>query len=287
LGLLLEVGEHAADAQGDGVPVGVEEAGAHQAVGDLAEHFDDHAFFVLDVEAGLDGLLGHEEDFLHRQGHVAGLDLAMEAGLAGQGGIDPVGEDDHIGKHLAALAVAAHAHHLVAIHQQAFDGGLADHQRAGFLHLRREPLVELGADDGVAVVGGLVVVVGAEVGADEGFVVQYPHALLDDVALQGGVVPEVGDDLLEGVGVQDGALHVLRARVFTPFDLQHRQAGLGCGVGGGVPRGARADNDDVEFLAHGGSPVGAQAALRLRRAMCSRKVSVSTGSTCMALPTMP
>jgi hypothetical protein len=71
----LEVGQQAADADRQRVLVGVEEAGADHALGDLAHQLDHHALFVLDVEALLDDFLGQEEDFLDRQGHVLGLQL--------------------------------------------------------------------------------------------------------------------------------------------------------------------------------------------------------------------
>ena len=45
-----------------------------------------------------------------------------------------------------------------------------------------------------------------------GVVVHHPEALLDEVALQRRVLAEVRDQLLQHVGVEDRALHVLRAR---------------------------------------------------------------------------
>jgi hypothetical protein len=56
-------------------------------------------------------------------------------------------------------------------------------------------------------------------------VVHGPDALLDDVALERRVVAEVGDDLLQRVGVEDRALHVLAARILAALDLQHLEAG--------------------------------------------------------------
>jgi hypothetical protein len=123
----------------------------------------------------------------------------VEAGLARQRAVDAIGQHHHVGIDLAAQAVAAHADHAVLVQQQLVHRGLADQQGAGLAHLAREPLVELGADDGVAVVGRLVVVVAAVVGADEAVVVHHPDALLDDVALQRGILAEVGDDLLQRI----------------------------------------------------------------------------------------
>jgi hypothetical protein len=65
------------------------------------------------------------------------FDLAVEAGLARQRRVHAVGQDHHVGVHLAALAVAAHADAALAVHQQFFHRGLADQQRAGFAHLGR------------------------------------------------------------------------------------------------------------------------------------------------------
>jgi hypothetical protein len=181
----------------------------------------------LDVEARLDRLFRHEEDLLDRQRDVLALQFAVKAGLARQRGVHAVGEDHHVRVDLAALAIAAHADAALAVHQQLFHRGLADQQRAGLAHLRREPLVELRADDRVAVVRRLVVVVAAVMRADEARVVEHPHALLDDVALQRRVVAEIGDHPFQRVSVEDRTLHVLAAGVFATLDLQHFQASLG------------------------------------------------------------
>lgn len=67
------------------------------------------------------------------------------------------------------------------------------------------------------------------------------------MALQRGVIPEVGDDFFEGVRVQDRALHVLGAGVFTAFDLQHLEARFGQGVRTGIARCARTDDDGIKL----------------------------------------
>jgi hypothetical protein len=46
-----------------------------------------------------------------------------------------------------------------------------------------------------------------------GLVVQHPQPLLDDMALERRVVAEVGDDLFQAGGVQDGAFSPALAMV--------------------------------------------------------------------------
>ncbi len=75
-----------------------------------------------------------------------------------------------------------------------------------------------------------------------------PEALLDEMALQRRALTKVGDDLLQHVGVEDRALHVLRAGIFAALELQHLEAAPGERVGGGVAGHPRADDDGVEFL---------------------------------------
>ena len=171
----------------------------------------------------------------------------METGLARQRRIDAIGQDHDVGIDIAVDAVGLHTHHLVAVHDELIHRGLADQQGTGLAHLGTEPLVKLRPQNGVTVIGRLVVFLAADVCANKGVVVQHPHALLDDVALQRRVVTEVGDDFLQRLGIQDGALHVLAAGVFAAFDLQHLEAGLGQGVGAGIARGAGTDHDGVEL----------------------------------------
>ncbi len=76
----------------------------------------------------------------------------------------------------------------------------------------------------------------------------HPEALLDQMALQRRVFAEVRDDFFEHVGIENGALHILRARIFAAFELQHLEAARGHGIGGGVASHAGPDDDRVEFF---------------------------------------
>ena len=60
------------------------------------------------------------------------------------------------------------------------------------LDLPAEPLVELGADDRVAIRALLVEVLRAVVHARRGTIVEHPEALLDDVTLERRFVAEIG-----------------------------------------------------------------------------------------------
>ena len=60
-----------------------------------------------------------------------------------------------------------------------------------------------------------------------GTVVHHPEALLDEMTLQRRILAEIRNDLFEHVGVEDRALHVLRARIFAALELQHLEAARG------------------------------------------------------------
>jgi hypothetical protein len=65
---------------------------------------------------------------------------------------------------------------------------------------------------------------------------------------QRSVLAEIGDQLLQHVGIEDRALHVLRSRIFATLELQHLQAALGHGERRRIAGHAGTDDDGVEFL---------------------------------------
>ncbi len=247
-----EIGDEAADADRQRLLVGVDEAGAEHAFGHRAGGLDDDALLAGDVEALLEHLGRQEVRLLHRQRHVVRLDLVAKTRPLRHQRVHPVGEDDDVGMDLAAVAVGLHSDDAAGgVAEQVDDRSLADHQGAGLLHRRREPLVERRPQDGVTVRPLLVEVLGAVVGADVGALVQHPHPLLDDVPLQRRLVAELGDHLLDRVGVEDGALHVLRAGVFAALDLQDVDPAAGERQRRGVAGGSAADDDGFETFGHG------------------------------------
>ena len=62
------------------------------------------------------------------------------------------------------------------------------------------------------------------------------------------VFAKIRNELLQHVGVENRALDVLRSRIFAALELQHLQAALGQGQGGGVARHPGADDDRIEFF---------------------------------------
>ena len=248
--LLFHVGQHAADADRQRVLVGVQEAGPQHAVGDVAGNFDHHPLRAADVEARIHRFLGQEQHFLHGQRHVVRRDLRPQPGTTADQGIGAISENHAIRVNIAFLALGAHTDHLArAIAQQLGHRGFAHHQGAGLLDLIGKPAVETGADDGVAVVRFLRKAGVAIAHAGAGLIfIHQPHALFDDVPFERAGLAKIGNDLFQGIGVQDRPLHVLGARRFAALQLQHRQPGLGQGVGGAIARRAGTDHDDVKFF---------------------------------------
>ena len=221
--------------------------------GDGAGGLDHHAFVALQVEARLDGLARQEVHFLDGQRDVVGRRTLAQIGLGAEQAVDALGQHHDVGMDLAAVAIGDHADHLaIGVLDQFLDGGLAQHDRAGFLHLAGEPFVELRADDGVAVRLLFVEVVRAIMQPGMRLLVHHPEPLLDQMTLERRILAEIRDQLLQHVGVENRALHVLRAGIFAALDLQHLQAALGHRQRGGVAGHAGADHDRVEtFLDHG------------------------------------
>ncbi len=161
---------------------------------------DHHPLVALQIEPGLDRLARQEVHLLHREGDgFWRRDLAQVRAGAYET-IDPFRENDHIGVHLPAGPVGTHADHLAAgVLDELRHRRLADDDRTGLLDLAGEPFVELGADDGVAVRPFLVEIVGAVMQADMRPIVHHPEALLDDVALERGVLAEPRHQLFQHV----------------------------------------------------------------------------------------
>lgn len=84
-----------------------------------------------------------------------------------------------------------------------------------------------------------------------GVVVHHPKALLDEMALQRRVLAEIRDKLLQHVGIEDRALHILGAGIFAALQLQDFESLARQGQGGGVAGHAGADDNRIEsFFDH-------------------------------------
>src|SRR5581483_1271772 len=123
-------------------------------------------------------------------------------------------------------------------------------QRAGLLGLGRQPRVQLGAQHGdrVGRVGQPAVLV---VDGHRAFRVEEVDVVAGDPALDGRLVEEAREDLLDAAGVQHAAGQVLAARRLAALDEQHRTALARQQVPGHAAGDAGADDDDVEvWLLH-------------------------------------
>src|SRR5258706_9471 len=55
--------------------------------------------------------------------------------------------------------------------------------------------------------------------------------VFDNGAFQRTILPEIGDDILQHLGIKNGALYILGARVFAALQDRDVQSGLGHGDG--------------------------------------------------------
>ena len=103
--------------------------------------------------------------------------------------------------------------------------------------------------------------------------------------LQRRILAKIRDELFERIGVENRALHILRAGIFAALQLQHLQSALGHRIGGGIAGRPGADDDGIETFSRAirssstCKPIDAT-----RRA---RNASVSAGRNSMASAMMP
>lgn len=86
---------------------------------------------------------------------------------------------------------------------------------------------------------------------DRGVRGHEPALLLDDGALQRGLLPILADHLFEVVGVENPAHDVLGAWLLALLDEGDLEPGLGHRGRGGGAGGARSDDDRVQLFLFG------------------------------------
>ena len=237
----------------------------------------------LTLKRDFDRLLRQEVHLLDRERDRLGLRRLAQAGAAAEQAVDAFGEHDDVGVNDPAFAVGAHADAgAIGVEDQFERGRLGQHDRARRPDLAREPLVELRADDRVAVGARLVEGVGAIMDAGVGVLAHHPEALLDQMPFERRILTEVGDDGFEHVGVHDRALDVLRAGVFAPLELKDAEPLRGQGVGRRVAGHAGADDDAIEFFDHGSRLLQPASRSLACGEMRARNASVSAGRKRMA-----
>ena len=239
-------GDGGHQAQRDGLLVGVQEAAADAALGAVAHEQHGRTLALGEQEAVLDDVGGKLEDLLDAHGHLIGLGTGVAQAALGEHGVGALGQDDHLGGDL--VVAGAHAGHATGpVLDELLDGDAADVLGACLLGLLGQPLVERAAQHGVGVLALLAELGGGEVDGHLRARVHHGDALVGDFALNGRFGLEVGEDLLEGVGVDAAAGHVLGTGEVAALDDQDGLAG-GCGhVSRHAARAARSHDDDVEI----------------------------------------
>ncbi len=108
-------------------------------------------------------------------------------------------------------------------------------------------MVERPAQHGIAGLLERLHLLRAEVHGEVGVARHERDALVSDFALDGRFFLEIREDLLDGVGIQAPAGHVLGAGVVAALDQQHLLARLGDLIGGNRARKARTHHDRIEI----------------------------------------
>src|SRR5690606_1727886 len=104
-----QVAHHDADAEGDALQVGVEEAQSGHALAGGAQELDGGPFSALEVEALFDGLPGEGDHFLDGQAHLIGPPGPVDPQLLREEAVHPVGDDHHVRVEVAVLPVGVDA----------------------------------------------------------------------------------------------------------------------------------------------------------------------------------
>ena len=103
-----EIGKVGADADGEGILIGVDYADPVHAFRDLAQDLDSRARSALYVEPLVDDLFRELHDVFHCQGNLLRLYLGAEPASRGERGIDAVCQEDRSGAHVPFGAVGRH-----------------------------------------------------------------------------------------------------------------------------------------------------------------------------------
>ena len=216
------------------------------ACGAIADEQHRGAFALGGEEAVLDGRRGKLEGLLDAHGHLVGLGARVAQAALGEHGVGALAEDHHLAGDL--VLAGAHADDAARlILDKLLDRDAVDRLGAGLLGLLGQPLVEGAAQHAVAV-GALDRELGArEVDGHRGLVVHQRDALMRDLALEGRFLLEVGEDLLERMGVDAPTRHVLGAGVVAALDHEDAFAGRRRHIRGDRAGAARAHHDDVEI----------------------------------------
>ena len=134
-------GDGGHESQRDGVPVGVQKAAAHLAVGAVADEQHRGALALGQKEPVLDHARGQLEHLLDADGHLAGRGPRVPEAALGQKRVCALGHDDDLRCDLV-LAGADADDFAGLVLQKLLHGDAADVLGAGALGLLGQPLVE-------------------------------------------------------------------------------------------------------------------------------------------------
>src|ERR1043165_8877624 len=215
---LVELTEQGAADDRERVPVRVDEHEAGHSHRRVAEALDGATLTGFAVEALLDepGIELHDLLDGHRDlvlPELAAQGLALDEGRLEQARTQPdaFADDGHVGVDVVA-ATRADTYDTAVPGDETVDDSLGDDHRAPLLSLLCEPGVELRAQHRIGMRMGAVADV-LVVETDRGVRGHQPAPLVDDRALEGGLLPVLAYDLFQVVVVEDASHDILRARL--------------------------------------------------------------------------
>ena len=225
---------------GDGIAVCVKRDTAAHAHGD-ADVFVGDALVADQSEAVVNHLLRHVYKAFASGRHLGGVELLAHPQFGGEEGENTFRGDDHRRIDLAVVAKGLDPDNLAVLQDEVFDGAAVDEGRARLDRLLGKPVVPLGTEDGIAVIGGLIEVFPLHCDVDMRVLGHEDGRLLADMPLQRGLVPVFVKMLFQGRHlVEHAAEHVLFAGEVPSLQKGDVNAPLGHFQGRGGACGAGA-----------------------------------------------
>ena len=213
-------------------------------LGALAHEELGGALAGVEVPAVLDHAGRQLDDLLVAERVVPGLRLGGQPGRAAEQPQHALGDDDDLSADL--VAAGADADHAAVLAQQLVDLHVGHDHRALLRDLLGEPLVELGAHDGVALRLARREPVGGDLDGGVRAVGHHRDQLARHRALVRRLVPQLRVEAADGLHVQAPAGDVLGAGVVAALEDHDLEAGLGQAVGRGEAGEAATDDDALD-----------------------------------------
>jgi len=158
----------------------------------------------------------------------------------------PIAGDDHVGTQL--VAAGDDAADFAVFPDCIRNMGLGENHAPPLLDPLGKPAVELRAKDTVALGRGRSQLAACVVESEGAVPGHEGGPFADDGPLEGGLIPETGEEVADGIQVDSATGNIFGAGIIASLEDDDLDALTGQRVCRGKARKARSDNDDIEFL---------------------------------------